>query len=72
MSWRDGRTELFVMNADGRDQKKVLTMEHGDAVDPRWSPDGRAIAFVQMPEGMTGSVSRICTVAPDGTALRCL
>ena len=54
MSWRTGRTELFTMNADGSDQKKLLTLDKGDAIDPRWSPDGSRIAFVHMPDGMNG------------------
>ncbi len=71
MSWRNGRTELFVMNADGRDQRKLMDVERGDAIDPRWSPDGARIAFVHMPDGMNGNAARICTVGADGAALRC-
>jgi Tol biopolymer transport system component len=62
MSWRNGRTELFTMNADGSDQKRLLSMERGDAIDPRWSPDGSRIAFVHMPEGMNGPTARIGVV----------
>jgi Tol biopolymer transport system component len=71
MSWRNGRTELFVMNADGSDQRKLMDVDRGDAIDPRWSPDGARIAFVHMPDGMNGSAARICTVGADGAALRC-
>ena len=71
MSWRNGRTELFVMNADGRDQRKLKDVERGDAIDPRWSPDGTRIAFVHMPDGMNGRTARICTVSADGAARRC-
>jgi TolB protein len=70
MSWRNGRTELFVMNADGNDQRKLLTMERGDAIDPRWSPDGSRIVFVHMPEGMNGAERAIHVVNIDGTGLR--
>ena len=52
MSWRNGPTELFTMNAaDGSDQEMVVTMPRGDAVDPRWSPDGNRLLFVHVPEG---------------------
>ena len=51
MSWRNGRTELFRMNADGSGQELLLSMPDGDAVDPRWSPSGDAIAFVHVPSG---------------------
>ena len=69
MSWRNGRTEIFTMNADGTDQKKLLNVERGDAVDPRWSPDGSTIAFVHLPDGMNGRAAIVCTVNADGTAL---
>jgi Tol biopolymer transport system component len=70
MSWRNGRTELFTMNADGSNQQRLLSMDRGDAVDPRWSPDGAMIALVHMPDGMNGRAAIICVVNADGTALR--
>lgn len=70
MSWRNGKTELFTMNADGSDQQRLVSMDRGDAVDPRWSPDGSTIAFVHLPDGMNGTAAVVCTVNADGTALR--
>jgi Tol biopolymer transport system component len=72
MSWRNGRTEIFTMQANGSDQKKLMDVDRGDAVDPRWSPDGSRIAFVHLPDGMNGRTARICTIGADGTGMRCL
>lgn len=72
MSWRNGKTEIFTMNADGTNQRLLVSMPRGDAVDPRWSPDGSRIAFVHMPDGMNGNAALICIVNADGTALRSL
>jgi Tol biopolymer transport system component len=70
MSWRNGRTELFTMNADGSNEQKLLSMDRGDAIDPRFSPDGSRIVFVHMPDGMEGREAVVCTVNRDGSNLR--
>ena len=70
MSWRNGRTEILVMNADGTDERVLLSMPEGDAIDPRWSPDGRAIAFAHLPGGMTSPDQFIYVMNADGTGLK--
>jgi len=50
MSWRNGSTEIFTMNADGTNQKVLVSMARGSVIDPRWSPDGTKIVFVHVPE----------------------
>jgi len=50
MSWRNGRTEIFTMNADGSNQQVLVSMARGSVIDPRWSPDGAKIVFVHVPE----------------------
>ena len=70
MSWRSDKTEIFTMNADGSDQKVLVSMDRGDVVDPRWSPDGSQIAFVHLPDGMNGSGAVLCVVDADGRRLR--
>jgi Tol biopolymer transport system component len=39
--------EIYVMNADGSDQKR-LTNDPGDDSSPTWSPDGTRIAFAAL------------------------
>ena len=51
MSWRNGRTEIFTAKSTGLDQQMLVSMPSGDAVDPRWSPNGQHIAFVHVPSG---------------------
>jgi TolB protein len=69
MSWRNGRTEIFVMNADGSNQQVVVSMTAGDAIDPRWSPDGSRVAFVHLPGGMSGEARSIWVANADGSGL---
>ncbi len=41
---RDGSLEIYVMDADGQNQRR-LTNNRRDDRDPSWSPDGQRIAF---------------------------
>ena len=43
-STRDGDPEVYVMNADGSEPRRLTTTPGRDA-HPSWSPDGRTIAF---------------------------
>ena len=42
---RDGNAEIYVMDGDGRNQRRVTVNPSGD-LRPAWSPDGKKIAFV--------------------------
>ena len=50
MSWRGGPAVIYTMNADGTNQRPLVRMTSGSAIDPRWSPDGATIVFVHVPE----------------------
>jgi TolB protein len=70
---RDGRPQIFVMNADGTNLRKL---SQGDTPDfePTWSPDGNWIAFASVRNNSTdiymmdvngGNVTRLTTTGGD-------
>ena len=40
------KKKLWIASIDGKQQAKELATVRGDAVSPKWSPDGKHIAFV--------------------------
>jgi Tol biopolymer transport system component len=60
-----GRTDLFVLSADGRAAPRPLT-QLGRVSSPQWRPDGRRIGFLATQSDET----QLWEVSPDGTDLR--
>jgi Tol biopolymer transport system component len=55
--------DVYVMNANGGDQRRVTRTKGGDSsIDPAWSPDGRRIAFARN--------DGLYVVNADGSGLR--
>ncbi len=50
MSRREGRPEIYVMDADGKNLHKLTNNRDNDWW-PSWSPDGRRIVFVSERDG---------------------
>jgi Tol biopolymer transport system component len=69
-SQRDGNWEIYVMNAEGSDQKRLTRTSSGAALAyPRWSPDGAKLAYVSYSgrEFGPGVASDIHIMNADGT-----
>jgi formylglycine-generating enzyme required for sulfatase activity len=64
-SERDGEGDIYVMNADGSDQRRLTDDPAYDAW-PTWSPDGSKIAFVSTRSGNAD----IYVMDADGTNVR--
>jgi Tol biopolymer transport system component len=50
MTARAGRMQLWAMNADGTDQRELLKLPTGSAIEPRWSPKDNRLLFVRVPD----------------------
>ena len=68
-SQRDGNHEIYVMDADGGNQRNLTNDLHLDW-DPSWSPDGKRIVFVSQRDGhfrsRFGITSEIYVMDADG------
>jgi Tol biopolymer transport system component len=62
---RDGGTNLFVIDADGRNLRQLTHEKAGAKVGcimPTWSPDGSTIAFARV----DGDKREVCVIASNG------
>jgi Tol biopolymer transport system component len=62
---RDGKNEVYVMNADGSDQQRLTELDSNNSM-PVYSPDGKFIAFVSNRDGN----DEIYIMDSDGSNLR--
>jgi TolB protein len=62
---RDGEMEIYVMNADGTDTRRLTTNPTDDSY-PSWSPDGKRIAFMRVVLGH----NQVFTMNADGSGAR--
>ena len=61
---RSGSQQIYVMNADGSDQKRI-SFFGGRAATPEWSPRGDQIAFTHIAGNL-----RVAVMSPGGGGLR--
>lgn len=66
---RPNRMELFVMNADGSDQRQITTLG-GANFGPSWTPDGQAIIFSSNHKNPRSRNFDLYTVKLDGSGLK--
>jgi hypothetical protein len=68
-SSRSGSYDLYVMDADGRNLRR-LTSDPGDEGEPVWTPDGARIVYSWTPKG--DNPAQLFSIRADGTDQRTL
>ena len=60
--------EIWLMDANGDNQRKIFSSEHDRSVAPVWSPTGQRIAFIKPKSDSDQIGGAIETIALDGSA----
>jgi dipeptidyl aminopeptidase/acylaminoacyl peptidase len=68
VSQRDGNSEIYVVNADGQNLRR-LTFNNVTDYEPAWSPDDKKIAFASRTKGGGLNVFEIFVMDSDGKNL---
>ena len=68
-SHRDGNWEIYVMDADGGNLRRLTKNPH-DEWEPSWSPDGKHIAFTASEDRIVDQHPQIYVMDADGRNLR--
>jgi TolB protein len=66
----DFANELYVMDADGSNPRRLTKSEQLDEASPSWSPDGRWIVFAR--EGPSSFLQQVMLTRSDGGCARVL
>jgi TolB protein len=60
-------SQIYTMNVDGSDQKRITNIKTGDACGPVWSHDGKKIAFYAFAQTNPSRNPEIWVMDPDGS-----
>lgn len=60
-------SQIYTMNADGSNSKRITNISTGDACGPAWSPDGKKIAFYAFAVSNPSRNPEIWVMDPDGS-----
>jgi Tol biopolymer transport system component len=60
-------SQIYVMNSDGTNNKRLTDIKTGDACGPAWSPDGKKIAYYAFALTQPSRNPEIWLMDPDGS-----
>jgi Tol biopolymer transport system component len=60
-------TELYVMDADGSDRRRLTRTRRVDELAPSWSPDGKTLAYTRGRPYQNAEIYSIWQISPDGS-----